>query len=433
MKTHVLEAEKFVAGDRTGWDAAMKEFGVARRYAETLDERKPIHDRSGWCELNQRDEKALQDAENIVKNGEEKRYPEAKALLEGISPNGRYAKQAQDALEWFQADDLVRAAINAYHSGNWEEACTLVDKAVASPNLNPQAVEQVKRRRAHWEAVHDAWAKGAAAEQAGDFKGARELYKFVVAQRTLEQERLPHARPRRDRHDRRAREGRDRRGLEAGPRPPRGRQAPQRVRQVRLRRRARPRGFAGARPDRGNCVAHANKAKGLFEANKLRHQQEGQVRVGPGHTERPLPLPAGGRPRPRRRGAAPPEGEVMGTLTMSPALVRESDGRVVASNLEVADSFLSRFLGLMGRAALPAGGALWIEPCSSIHMMFMRFRIDAVFVDAEGRVLKVSPRVLPWLGLTWCSGAAAVVELEAGAAGRASLSPGDRLLRGGAA
>jgi len=124
---------------------------------------------------------------------------------------------------------------------------------------------------------------------------------------------------------------------------------------------------------------------------------------------------------------------VMGTMTAAAALVRESDQRVVASKLEVADSFLSRFLGLMGRARLPEGGALWIEPCSSIHMMFMRFRIDAVFVDAEGRVLKVASRVLPWLGMAWCSGAHAVVELEAGAASRAGLAPGDRLLRESAA
>jgi uncharacterized membrane protein (UPF0127 family) len=117
------------------------------------------------------------------------------------------------------------------------------------------------------------------------------------------------------------------------------------------------------------------------------------------------------------------------------SLVRASDGAVVATSCEVARTFVARFLGLMGRASLPPGGALWIEPCSSIHMMFMRFRIDAVFVDASGVVLKVSPRVLPWIGLAACHGARATIEVEAGAAARVKLAPGDHLVldtRGGA-
>ncbi|MEZ0227209.1 MAG: DUF192 domain-containing protein [Planctomycetota bacterium] len=116
----------------------------------------------------------------------------------------------------------------------------------------------------------------------------------------------------------------------------------------------------------------------------------------------------------------------MGTFLEAP-LVRASDGAVVAARCEVARTFGSRFLGLMGRAGLPPGGALWIEPCNSIHMMFVRFRIDVVFVDAEGRVLKVAPRVMPWLGLAACRSAVATVELEAGAAERMRLSPGDVL------
>jgi uncharacterized membrane protein (UPF0127 family) len=82
----------------------------------------------------------------------------------------------------------------------------------------------------------------------------------------------------------------------------------------------------------------------------------------------------------------------------------------------------------MGRATLEAGAALWIEPCSSIHMMFVRFPIDVLWVDARGVVLKVSPSVRPWLGIAACSGARAAVEVEAGAAARLGLQPGDRLL-----
>ena len=39
-----------------------------------------------------------------------------------------------------------------------------------------------------------------------------------------------------------------------------------------------------------------------------------------------------------------------------------------------------KFMGLMGRASLPAGAGLWLPDSNGIHMMFMRFPIDAVFV-----------------------------------------------------
>ncbi|MBR3458884.1 MAG: DUF192 domain-containing protein, partial [Selenomonadaceae bacterium] len=42
------------------------------------------------------------------------------------------------------------------------------------------------------------------------------------------------------------------------------------------------------------------------------------------------------------------------------------DGRTELQ-VELADSFLSRFLGLMGRSALPAGQGLLLVPCSSVH------------------------------------------------------------------
>jgi uncharacterized protein len=122
----------------------------------------------------------------------------------------------------------------------------------------------------------------------------------------------------------------------------------------------------------------------------------------------------------------------MSAATASPAaieapLVRKGDGAVVAPRCEIARTFGSRFMGLMGRSGLRPGAALWIEPCNSIHMMFVRFRIDVVFVDEGGRVLKVAPRVMPWLGLAACRSARATVELEAGTAERLRLAPGDVL------
>ncbi len=98
----------------------------------------------------------------------------------------------------------------------------------------------------------------------------------------------------------------------------------------------------------------------------------------------------------------------------------------LASNLEAATNMVSRFRGLMLRRKLPEGGGLLIRPCNSIHMFFMLFAIDAVFVDRENRVTKVARNVRPWIGLAFGGRAArAVLELPTGAAG--PTEPGDML------
>lgn len=106
-------------------------------------------------------------------------------------------------------------------------------------------------------------------------------------------------------------------------------------------------------------------------------------------------------------------------------VVNARTGEPVADRVTVADSFWSRFRGLMLRRPLEPGEGLLIEPCSSIHMLFMRFAIDAVFIDGDGRVVRVARRVRPWTGLAAARGARAVIELPAGAA--ADLAEGDIL------
>jgi hypothetical protein len=92
-------------------------------------------------------------------------------------------------------------------------------------------------------------------------------------------------------------------------------------------------------------------------------------------------------------------------------------GTVLATDVRQARSVVSRTRGLMLRAALEPGCGLDIRPCGSIHMMFMRFPIDAVFYDREGRVTRVARRLRPWVGLAFGGrGARGVVELPAGAA-----------------
>ena len=107
-------------------------------------------------------------------------------------------------------------------------------------------------------------------------------------------------------------------------------------------------------------------------------------------------------------------------------IINETTGTELAPNAGVAKSVVARTRGLMFRAALAEGEGLVIDPCSSIHMMWMRFPIDAVFYTREGVVTKVARNVRPWIGFALGGrGARAVIELPAGAA--TGVEPGHRL------
>jgi hypothetical protein len=102
-----------------------------------------------------------------------------------------------------------------------------------------------------------------------------------------------------------------------------------------------------------------------------------------------------------------------------------STGETIATDARIAANPWSRFRGLMLRSRLRPGEALDIRGESSIHMMFMRFRIDAVFYDADGRVLRVARSLRPWTGMAFGKGARGVIELADGAA--ANVEPGHEL------
>jgi uncharacterized membrane protein (UPF0127 family) len=105
--------------------------------------------------------------------------------------------------------------------------------------------------------------------------------------------------------------------------------------------------------------------------------------------------------------------------------LQASDGSVVAANIDVAESMWSRFIGLMGRRELRDGHGLCIRPCSSIHMFFMRFPVDAVFVDGDGRIVRMYEPIRPWRVSRIVRRAKAVLELPAGTARAHGLGIGD--------
>ena len=106
-------------------------------------------------------------------------------------------------------------------------------------------------------------------------------------------------------------------------------------------------------------------------------------------------------------------------------------GRVLAGDVEVAGSVWARFMGLMGRRTLASDAALWLPGDNGIHMFFMRFAIDAVFLskpDAGGarRVVAAKRRLRPWTGMVPFVGAAnGVLELPAGTIEATGTEVGD--------
>jgi uncharacterized membrane protein (UPF0127 family) len=111
----------------------------------------------------------------------------------------------------------------------------------------------------------------------------------------------------------------------------------------------------------------------------------------------------------------------MATLTL-----RREDGRIVCERVIVADRAHRRMRGLLGRKYIRQGEGMVLRPGWSIHTAFMRFPIDAVFLDADQVVIRIEHEVGPWRTVS-CRGAREVVEMAAGECRRRGLEVGDRV------
>ena len=101
-------------------------------------------------------------------------------------------------------------------------------------------------------------------------------------------------------------------------------------------------------------------------------------------------------------------------------------GRPVATVIESALDSRSRKRGLLGRDRFPPGHALVIAPTNPVHTFSMRFNIDIVFANREGRVVKIRTDVPP-RRITGALTGFAVIELAAGELQRSDTRVGDVL------
>ncbi|HUZ15042.1 MAG TPA: DUF192 domain-containing protein [Gaiellaceae bacterium] len=106
---------------------------------------------------------------------------------------------------------------------------------------------------------------------------------------------------------------------------------------------------------------------------------------------------------------------------------RTTDGAVVCERCEIPESALGRTRGLLGRDGLEPGSGMLIDRAPSVHMFFMRFPIDVVFLDRDRKVVRVVDGLRPWR-VAGARRAAAALELPAGAAAAAGVEVGDVLV-----
>jgi uncharacterized protein len=108
---------------------------------------------------------------------------------------------------------------------------------------------------------------------------------------------------------------------------------------------------------------------------------------------------------------------------------RSRNGQVAEIPLQIklANTFFSRFRGLMFRAYIPSNYFFQIVPCNSIHMFFMQLQINTIFLNKQNEILKLKKYVSPWTMVWSVAKAHGVLEMHSGTINAHGFEPGDTL------
>lgn len=108
-------------------------------------------------------------------------------------------------------------------------------------------------------------------------------------------------------------------------------------------------------------------------------------------------------------------------------LINTATDTVVAHQVELANTFGQRLRGLMCRREMPTGSAMLLYPCNAVHTCFMRFAIDVVFLDRDGKVLEIVHNLSPFRYAGPVKESIMVVELPTGEAATAGIDINHKL------
>lgn len=108
-------------------------------------------------------------------------------------------------------------------------------------------------------------------------------------------------------------------------------------------------------------------------------------------------------------------------------IVNDTRNTVLGERIDVAETTLSRIMGLLGKRGLDPGTGLLIFPSQAIHTVAMRFPIDVLFLDRKWRVVHLRREMVPFrvTGIYWK--AKCVLELPSGIIAQTSTEMGDQL------
>jgi uncharacterized membrane protein (UPF0127 family) len=100
----------------------------------------------------------------------------------------------------------------------------------------------------------------------------------------------------------------------------------------------------------------------------------------------------------------------------------------LAFRVEIAESILSRLVGLLGRSSLRPDGGVWIVPANSIHTIGMLFAFDVVLIDKDFQVVGLRELVRPFKITRPNFRAESVIELPAHTIFKSRTEVGDQLV-----
>lgn len=98
----------------------------------------------------------------------------------------------------------------------------------------------------------------------------------------------------------------------------------------------------------------------------------------------------------------------------------------LVENLLVTENSWERMKGLLATESLASQSALLISPCNSVHMFFMKYSIDVVYLDKYHKIKKIISDLKPWK-MSFCLGSQCVIELPSGQADQLNLKIGQEL------
>ncbi|WP_100333150.1 DUF192 domain-containing protein [Bacillus alkalisoli] len=106
--------------------------------------------------------------------------------------------------------------------------------------------------------------------------------------------------------------------------------------------------------------------------------------------------------------------------------IKDLDGveREIPITILPYNTFLKRLKGLMFRVKPIREEGILLKPCNSIHMFFMFFAIDVVFVNEENEIVYLKEHVKPWTVVWPVKGAVAAIELPTGTISNYSIKTG---------